>query len=220
MLILGIETSTLSGSIAINNGDKLLIEINQNNNLSHSIWLLESLKKILEETNVDIKDLEAISVSVGPGAFTSLRVGVSTAKSLAYCLNIPLVTISSLEVLALNISFAKIPICPLIDAKRGEIYAAIFKYNNLRLERIKDDFITIIEELSYIIKEPTIFLGTGAIIYKERLINILKNKAIFPLEVLNLPRASLVATLGEQKLKKGDIADLFKVEPIYLRKAL
>ncbi|MDI6785620.1 MAG: tRNA (adenosine(37)-N6)-threonylcarbamoyltransferase complex dimerization subunit type 1 TsaB [bacterium] len=220
MIILGIETSTSAGSVAITSEEKVLAEYTQNNSCSHSVWLISAINTILIDAEIKVKAIEGISISCGPGAFTSLRVGISTAKGLAQNLNIPLAPVSSLEVLASNISFNQINICPIIDAKRKEIYAAFFKYQDYKLKQFSENLI--ISPLSLIekIKEPTIFLGNGTVLYKEILREKLGELAIFLPEIYNLPRGALVATLGEQKIKEGRVPNLFEIEPLYLRKPM
>lgn len=218
MIILGIETSTSVGSVALTSGEKILAEYIQDNNCSHSIWLIPAINAILNDTGIKINTVEGIAISMGPGAFTSLRVGVSTAKGLAQSLNIPLVPVSSLKILAGNISFNQLSICPVIDAKRKEIYTAFFKYQDYELKQISENLITTPASLVEKIKKPTIFLGNGAILYQGILRKELAELAIFPPEIFSIPRAALVAILGEKKIKEGKVPDLFEVEPLYLRK--
>ncbi|MBU0899613.1 tRNA (adenosine(37)-N6)-threonylcarbamoyltransferase complex dimerization subunit type 1 TsaB, partial [bacterium] len=146
--------------------------------------------------------------------------GVSSAKGLAQSLNLPLATISSLEVLAANISFTYLSICPTIDAKRKEVYAAFFKYQDQGLRQITEDLLLTPLDLALKVKEPTIFIGNGVLLYQEILRENLKEKAIFLSEIFSLPRASLVASLGEKKIKEGKAANLFEVEPLYLRSSV
>ncbi|MBU0600082.1 tRNA (adenosine(37)-N6)-threonylcarbamoyltransferase complex dimerization subunit type 1 TsaB [bacterium] len=219
MIVLGIETSTSAGSLAIVDNEKVLAEYTLSS-CSHSVWLMVTIKTVLKDVGLKIKDLQGISTSVGPGAFTSLRVGVSSAKGLAQSLNLPLATISSLEVLAANISFTYLSICPTIDAKRKEVYAAFFKYQDQGLRQITEDLLLTPLDLALKVKEPTIFIGNGVLLYQEILRENLKEKAIFLSEIFSLPRASLVASLGEKKIKEGKAANLFEVEPLYLRSSV
>lgn len=218
MIVLGIETSTSAGSVALTNKEKVLAEYTQDNNYSHSIWLISAIDAILNDAGISLKTIEGISVSEGPGAFTSLRVGISTAKGLAQSLNIPLVLVSSLEVLARNIAFNQLNICPILDAKRGEIYTAFFKYQDYKLRQTTENLIISPLSLFEKIKEPTIFLGNGVALYGEILKEELGELAIFFPEIYNLPRGAMVAILGEKKIKEGRIPNLFEIEPLYLRK--
>lgn len=220
MIILGIETSTSVGSVALTSGEKILAEYIQDNNCPHSIWLIPAIEAILNNTRIKKRAIEGISISIGPGAFTSLRVGISTAKGLAQSLNIPLVPVSSLRILAGNISFSQLSICPIIDAKRKEINVAFFKYQDHELKQISENLITTPASLVEKIKEPTIFLGNGALIYQEILSKELRELAIFLPEIFSIPRAALGAILGEKKIKEGEVPDLFEVEPLYLRKPI
>ena len=126
MKILGIETSMYAGSIAVSEDEKVLGEYYFNTGPSHSEKLMPSIQWLLKELSIDKTGLEAVAVSLGPGSFTSLRIGLASAKGLSYALGIPIIGISTLELMANNVPFAPFRICPLIDARRGEVFAAFF----------------------------------------------------------------------------------------------
>jgi len=166
MKVLGIETSTGSGSVAVLEGDKVLGEFFLNLGPTHSEKLLPMLDWLLKEVGVEKNEIEGIAVSKGPGSFTALRVGISTAKGLAFSLGIPVVGVSSLEVLARNLLYTPLYIYSLIDAKKKEVYAALFRYSDTNLNRITDDILISPDDICEMISERTIFIGNGALLYK------------------------------------------------------
>jgi tRNA threonylcarbamoyladenosine biosynthesis protein TsaB len=218
MTILGIETSTHSGSVSLIEGDKILGEFFLNLGPAHSEKLLPMIDWLLGEVGIEKKRIDGISVSVGPGSFTALRIGISTVKGLAFSLGIPVVGVSSLEVLAMNL-FTSSVICSIIDARKKEVFAAFFKFFEGRLVRVSNDILISPVGLSKMISESTIFIGDGVIPYRDFLMDALGEFALFCPLNLNFPRASSCALIGAQRLKDGREDDLSTLVPLYLRKA-
>jgi tRNA threonylcarbamoyladenosine biosynthesis protein TsaB len=219
MRVLGIETSTHSGSVALVEDNKVLGEFFLDLGPAHSEKLLPMVDCILKEVGMAKKEIEGITVSIGPGSFTALRVGISTAKGLAFSLEIPVVGVSSLETLALNLPFTPFVICPLIDARKKEVFAAFFRFSDGYLIRISDDLLISSQDLSEMICERTVFIGSGAVLYRDLLKDTLGELALFCPSNFNFPRASNCALMGVRKLKNGCEDDLSAFAPRYLRKA-
>ncbi len=219
MRVLGIETSTISGSVAILDDDRVLGELSLNVGPVHSEKLLPVIEWLLKEADVDKKGIEAVSVSTGPGSFTALRIGISTAKALAFSLKIPIVGVSSLEVLASNLIFTPFTICSIIDARKKEVFVGFFRSSDGRLERVSDEMLIAPEIIPNITKEKTIFVGDGAMLYRDSINSALGGFALFCPPHLNMPRAACCAFLGAQKLNKGYKDDLLHLVPRYLRRA-
>ena len=224
MKILAIETSTYSGSIALVSEDTVLGEYYFNIGPAHTEKLVPSIDWLLAELNTEKSDLTGVAVSLGPGSFTSLRVGISTAKGICYSLGIPLVGVSSLKALAMNLPFSAFNICPVIDARRGEVFTAVFRSNNGKIERLAEDMVVAPEKLADMINDNTIFIGDGALLYKDFLEDNLSDGIMFSPFNLNAPRASNVALAEIDKFKEGFdskyIADeVMKMAPHYLRKS-
>jgi tRNA threonylcarbamoyladenosine biosynthesis protein TsaB len=217
MKVLGIETSTGSGSVAVLEGDKVLGEFFLNLGPTHSEKLLPMLDWLLKEVGVEKNEIEGIAVSKGPGSFTALRVGISTAK--AFTLGIPVVGVSSREVLARNLLSTPLYICSLIDAKKKEVYAALFRYSDTNLNRITDDILISPDDICEMISERTIFIGNGALLYRDFLINSLGELALFCPSDINFPKASSCALIGSYMFKNGNKDDLSALAPQYLRKS-
>lgn len=224
MRILAIETSTYSGSIAVLGDESILGEYYFNVGPSHTEKLVPSIDWLLGELSMDKADLTGVVVSLGPGSFTALRVGISTAKGICFSLGIPLIGVSSLKTLAMNLPFAPYNICPVIDARKGEVFTALFSANNGKMERILEDMVISPEGLAENIKEKTIFIGDGALLYKDFLEDNLRGDILFSPLNMNFPRASCAVLSVIDKLKEGldkksEWDELMNLAPHYLRKS-
>lgn len=219
MKVLGIETSTYSESLAVVEDDIVLAEFSLNNGSWHSEKLLPMIEWLLKEAGIDKKKLDGIAISMGPGSFTPLRIGISTAKGIAFSLGIPVVGISSLEVLAWNLLFTPLKICSIIDAKKGEVFAAFFKSNDGNLRRESEDILCSPQHIYGMINERTVFIGSGALLYKDYLKDSLGERAMFCSLNFNLPRVSNCALLGAKMLKNGYRDNVSILAPQYLKRA-
>jgi len=224
MRILAIETSTYSGSIAIVGDESILGEYYFNIGPKHTEKLVPSIDWLISEMDMEKSDLTGVAVSTGPGSFTSLRVGISTAKGICYSLGIPLIGVSSLKNLAMNVSSCSYDICPVIDARKGEVFTAIFRYRNGELERILDDTVVSPEQLVELIKRNTILIGDGALLYKEYLEDNLSHDIMFSPVNINFPRASnlVFSEIGKftgDRDNKYVYSEIMNLAPQYLRKS-
>jgi len=230
MLILAVETSTPTGSVALVefplNGDsspgseKILGEHILNLQTTHSERLMPSIDRLLQESSLSIRDVQGIALALGPGSFTGLRIGVSTVKGLAYALQVPVVGIPTLDALAHNVRFSSSLICPVLDARKKEVYAALFRGDGEgRIVKVTEDWVLAPEELCSRIKERTIFLGNGMELYAGKVREKLGPLALFAPPELSLPRALNVARLSLPKFTKGLTFELFSFTPIYVRRS-
>ena len=219
MIILGIETATMTGGLALIDEEKLISEYTLNMKTTHSSRLMPALDWILKDASLNKNQINGIAISIGPGSFTGLRIGLATAKGLAMGLNIPLVTVPTLDALAYNVTYSPYQICPVLDARKKEVYSAIFRYENGIITRKSPYQVISPDELINQINEKTIMLGDGLNIYGELFHEKLGEFAIFANNSQRLPRASVIAELGLAKLKAGEIADLASSEPLYIRRA-
>jgi len=212
--ILNIETSTKACSVAIHkNGNLIVLKESITENFSHSEKLLVFVEELIETSQIKLVDISAIAVSMGPGSYTGLRIGVATAKGLCYGLNIPLISISTLKSMSLGMSLKMKAdlFCPMIDARRMEVYSAFFDINNIRKRGIQAD---ILDSNSYKneLKEKVIFFGDGSDKAKE----VIKSKnAIFIADFH--PSANFIGMLSYQKFLNSDFEDLAYFEPFYLK---
>jgi tRNA threonylcarbamoyladenosine biosynthesis protein TsaB len=217
MLILGFDTSSPIGSIGIINGEEILAETTFNTFSHHGEWLIPQIKEMLDKVGLEIKAVEGLSVSLGPGSFTGLRIGVATARTLAQTLNLPLVSVSAFEALVSALPACEDFIRPIIESRRQEVYTALYKNNRTGIKEIEPpeviSFNQLIEKLSH--KPKTYLTGPALFTYRERIFKEgLRNIAASPPE-LCYPRGLEIARLGEVKILRGEIPPLDSLEPLY-----
>lgn len=222
MRILAIDSSCSCASCAILNDDKLEAEIYLNHKLQHSIILFPMIEKIIKMVDLTIEDIDGIGVSGGPGSFTGLRIGVSTAKGIAQGGNKKFVAISGLEAMAFQQGAFEGIICPLMDALRDNVYTAFYKWDNGCLNKVYDyNAIHIDEVIEELIKrnEKVMFCGDAVPIHKDLIIQKLKGNAYFAPKALSMPRASAIGELALIKFNNGIEDSIYTFSPIYLRKS-
>lgn len=216
MKILAIDTSSEICSTAILEDDVLIDENNLDNGRTHSENLMPLVDELLKRNNININEIGLISCVVGPGSFTGIRIGVSSMKPIAEVLGISLASITSLEVLAKNVTINdEEKIVSLIDARNNQVYAGIFdKEYNLVEDYIADDIMEVIEKIKKY--ENITFVGNGSILHKELLISNIKN-AKFAEE--NKQSAKNAGLLGYKKYLENNLHTADTIIPIYLRKS-
>ena len=218
MKVLGIDTSTPCGSVGLADDGGVISEYLLNVPVTHSERLLAAIHFVLKEAGCTVKALDGWAVSLGPGSFTGLRIGVSTVKGLAYATGKPVVGVPTLDGLAAQISPTPYLICPILDARKKEVYTAFYRYHEKNLLARLSDYQAIRPEvLIREVKEKTIFIGNGVNTYGEILRNALPSFALFPAAPLHLLHGSMVAKLGLDLLLKKDCLDIATFSPIYVR---
>ncbi len=214
MNILAIDTSALTATVAIVSDDILLGEISTTTKLTHSQTVMPMIDELLKKVSLDISDIDLFACSEGPGSFTGLRIGIGTIKGLAYGLGKEVVGVSTLEALAQNIAFTDLLISPIMDARRGQVYNALYKWNEGRLECLCPPRALSVEELCSGIDEKTVFVGDGVRVYKEKITELLGEKAFFAPPQHCLQRAGSVAFAALSK----EPTDAATLTAVYLRK--
>ena len=217
MLVMGIDTSTTQGGVALLSGQGVICEYTLNIKATYSERLLPLIDRALQDAGITLGQVDGFAVAVGPGSFTGLRIGLSTAKGLAVVGGQPLVGVSTLEAMAWTLPFCAHPVCPILDARKGEIYCALFRHEGDRLIRLMDDTATAPGRLLSRIQQPTVFLGDGLVAYEGLVQSQLKELALFPPLAGRGGRAAAVAELGRRRLLRGDRDDLMQLAPQYLR---
>ena len=218
MNTLAIDTSGKSAGIAILSDHAVLYEIYLNTGLNHSLILLPELDRALKAINMELKDLDLLVTTTGPGSFTGLRIGLSTVKGMALSLQKPLVGVSTLEALVQNICAEDILICPVLNGPMDEIYTALYRYQSgSGYDCILNDRVTLIPSLIKNIDGPVLFLGEGAVRWKRQLMEALPKEARFVPESFNICRTSVIAGIGLQKFHRGETQDMVTLIPSYLR---
>jgi tRNA threonylcarbamoyladenosine biosynthesis protein TsaB len=229
MLILAVETSTPTGSIALvevlaeGAGSprlKIIGETTLNRAETHSSRLMPTIDRLLQETSLSIRGVQALAVGLGPGSFTGLRIAISTVKGLAFALRVPVMGAPTLDVLAQNLPFASIQVCPVLDARKKEVYAALFQGKGEgQLTKVSEDWVLSPEDLCSRITEKTILVGNGGEVYGDVFRDRLGSRVLFAPPELSFPRATNVVRLGLPALRKGETLDLFGFTPIYVRRS-
>ena len=216
---MGIETSTPVCSVALADSDRVMAEYTLDIGVHHSERLLPMVQAILEGSGLQTSDLDGVSVAAGPGSFTGLRIGMSTAKGLCMASRLPLLTVSTLEGLALGAAFAGMPVCAILDARRGEVYAGLYRLEGGRLAPLAPEAAVRLEDLLPDLPRPTLFVGDGASAYQDSILETLDGDARFISRPFSLPRAASIALLGRARLERGEVTDLSEAEPCYLRRS-
>lgn len=216
MNLLIIDTSTTTCSVALTSGERLVSEALINLGKTHASQLLRMADAALGEAGLAIKDLDGIGVALGPGSFTGLRVGLAIVKGLAMAAEKPVYGFSSLAMLAMNLPWAAHPVCPMFDAKKKEVYAALYNCRDLPMPLIDDCVVSpdaFLERLDGV----TIFVGEGALAYRDKIVARLGEKAIFAPSASHLPRASAGACLAREACMRGEALAPAALLPRYLR---
>ena len=215
---LAIDTSTDMASLALVHGSEVLAELTWHSGQNHTVELLPRLAQLLNETKVNLQSASCIIVAKGPGSFNGLRVGISIAKGLAFSLGIPIVGISTLEVDAYQHAETGLPICPILNAGRGEIATAIYQKKDNEWRQLTAEHIATVEALCSQITTKTIFCGEFIPIIATQLREQLKQRAIIPPSAARLRRASFLAELGLRRLEAGNYDNPASLQPLYLRR--
>lgn len=212
MKILSVSTSSNIASVSISENDDCILELNINNNKTHSETLMPLINELFKTTGSNLSDIDAVACDIGPGSFTGIRIGISSIKAIAESLNIPVIGVSSLEALAYNIQNANCKtICSLIDARNNQVYCGIFDKNyNLLENYLADDINVVMQTLNKY--EDIIFVGDGAILHK----NLLK---IENFKSYNVIHSKNIAKCAYNKFKNNNIKTADTIMPLYLRKS-
>ena len=217
MSILALDTATQAGSVALMDQGRTVLSRYFEIGLQHSQRLFVEIEEVLETAGCVLQTLEAIAVSVGPGSFTGLRIGLSTAKGLCLGSGVDLVTVSTLEAVAARLPYARYPVCVILDARKKEVYSALYDMSAGYPQLLSTPRILgpadLLEERA---GQETIYTGDGTSTYAE-LITACPRARLAPLSC-SRPEAWTVGLLAQTKLKSGELADLATTEPEYLRK--
>ncbi len=219
MKILGIESAALVASVAIVENDSLLAEYSVNHKKTHSQTLLPMIDEIVKMTETDLNTLDAIAISGGPGSFTGLRIGSATAKGLGLALNVPLVHVPTVDAMAYTMYGFEGLICPILDAKRGQVYGGLYHFKTefeIEKPQCAIDLKEFIEEINSL-GETVVFLGDGVPVGKTIIEENIKVPYSFAPAHVNRQRAAAVAVLGQQYFNEGKVVAAWEEAPEYLR---
>ena len=220
MKILALDSSGLVASVAIIEDSKLIAEYTINYKKTHSQTLLPMMDEIVRMTETDLNSLDAIVVAKGPGSFTGLRIGAATAKGLGLALKKPIIGIPTVEGLAMNLYGTDALICPLMDARRNQVYTGIYKFLDGKLQVVKEQVPVGIEEIVdalNLIGKEVVFLGDGVPVYKEVIEEKIEVPYCFAPAHVNKQRASAIAVRAIDYWENNQFVDANEFEPEYLR---
>jgi len=217
-MLLAIDTSTDTASLALVQDNQVLAELTWRCGQNHTVELLPQLVHLLNQAKLSLKSLSGVIVAKGPGSFNGLRVGISTAKGLAFSLGIPIVGIGTLEIEAYQHAETGLPICPIFNAGRGEIATAIYQKKYNKWCQLANEQITTVEDLCSRITTKTIFCGEFMPFIATQLRGQLRQRAIIPPLATRLRRAGFLAELGQQRLEAGNYDNPATLQPLYLRR--
>ena len=219
MLILAFETSAKAASVALLEDGKLLGESYQNTGLTHSQTLMVMAENLLSQCGKTVADVTAAAVAAGPGSFTGVRIGVAAAKGFAWGREIPCYGVSTLEAMALSLGVYQGYVCPCMDARRSQVYNALFYVNQGVPERVSEDRAISLAELGTelkSLKEPIFLVGDGSNLCYNALLESVPN-LVLPPEHRMHQRASGVALAARKQVEVGDPGDANALTPNYLR---
>ncbi|MGB2687571.1 MAG: tRNA (adenosine(37)-N6)-threonylcarbamoyltransferase complex dimerization subunit type 1 TsaB [Desulfobacterales bacterium] len=219
MRILAVDTATTSCSVAIVDNTSLLSEFTLAKEETHSKHLMDMIKAALRMSGLNFSDLDGFAVTRGPGSFTGLRIGISTIKGLVVASEKPVVGVSSLEALALQVSYSRDLICPILDARRGEVYFSRYSFLNGHLKKQTKERVAPPDQAVEDLNESCLFVGNGALLYKEMILEKMGELASFAPLIQNTIRASTMAYLSMAKFENNDTDDIEKILPYYIRKS-
>lgn len=220
MILLALDTTTFAGSVALLENTKLLAEVDIDSAKTYSERLLPAVDFILNTNGLSLKDMDGFALAAGPGSFTGIRIGLSTVKSFSYASGKPIAPVSTLKALAWKLRHPQSHLlCPLLDAKKGEIFAALFESKGGKFKEIVPQGSYLPDRFFSLLPSHRIvfFIGNGVDAYRDKIFEYFKDKARFP------SRSPFVAfevgRLGYELLKEGKGLSFQEVKPFYFRKS-
>lgn len=214
MNILAVDSSALTATVAVCIDGEVKGEMSFTTSLTHSETIMPMIDEVLKRTNLTINDIDLFACSEGPGSFTGLRIGIGTVKGLSYGLGKKVCGVSTLEALAHNVAFTDFLIAPIMDARRSQVYNALYRFENGKLSEIAAPRALSVEELCAELKEKTVFVGDGVKAYKDKISALMGENALFAPPQHCLQRAASVAVAALDKEAVSPEA----LSVVYLRK--
>lgn len=217
MRILALDTASATGSVALLDGERLVAEVLLNVNTTHSERLLDQVDQVLVAGDMSLFDLDLLAVVRGPGSFTGLRVGLATAKGLAQAARLPVYGISTLQLLAMNLPLCSVPVCAFLDARKQEVYSALFTWKDGLPLATGPELVARPDKILLQLEGEVALVGDGVSIYRTLIDQILGGRALLPDVCHHQPRASAAAVLAA-RLYQGDAqSSASQLTPVYIR---
>lgn len=223
MKIIAIDSSGLVATVAIATDDTMIAEYTVNHKKTHSQTLLPMLDEIKKMTELDLNEIDAIAIAAGPGSFTGLRIGSATAKGLGLALDKPIIEVPTVDALAMNMWGTSDVICPIMDARRNQVYTGIYEFDtDDRLSVLHEQFAEDIGVVVGILNEigrPVVFLGDGVPVYRDEIVSKITVPCRFAPAHMSRQRAGALATLAIGYYKEGKTVSAADHKPEYLRQS-
>lgn len=220
MRIIAVDSSGLVATVAVVEDDSMIAEYTINYKKTHSQTLMPMLDEIVKMTSIDLSTIDAIAVAAGPGSFTGLRIGSATAKGLGLALNIPVIGVPTVDALAYNLWDTDKIICPIMDARREQVYTGLYEFEGDGYETIEGQMAIAVSELMDKVNEigrEVIFLGDGVPVYGQLIESLAKVPVHFAPAHMSRQRAGAVGVLGLKLYKEGKYETAAEHKPEYLR---
>ena len=221
MKVLALDTSGPNCSVAVIDEEKVIANFNLNIGITHSEILLPLVDELNKFSKLTLNDIDVYACNVGPGSFTGLRIGIATIKGFALSLNKPVISVPTLTSLAYNVPYFDGTICAVLDAKNDNVYSALFKFENT--PKMIGDYLTdSVEQLVDELKKydsKILFVGSGAVAFKDKFIQEFGNRAYFMPYHLNEQSAVSVAKIALEKAINNEYDNVDSLHPLYLRKS-
>lgn len=220
MKILALDSSGMVASVAVVQDGDLLVEYTVNHKKTHSQTLLPMLDAAVQMIQLKLDTIDAIAVASGPGSFTGLRIGSATAKGLGLALDKPLIGVPTTQALAYNLYGTSGVICPIMDARRNQVYTGIYAFADGQMQILKDQMAADIHQVIETLNgtgQPVTFCGDGVSVYREEIEQHIQVPVCFAPAHVNRQRAGAVAALAMEYLKEGRIQTAAEHRPDYLR---
>jgi tRNA threonylcarbamoyladenosine biosynthesis protein TsaB len=220
MWTLAIDTSTKTASVALLRHGEVIAEVFTSFGTHHSATLLPVVENICNMSRIKVEEMDLYVCTIGPGSFTGIRIGMATVKGFALAMGKPVAGVSTLDALALNLAGSRATLCPMLDARKNQIYTALYRMQENTLpQKISEETVTEIKDFLLSIDDDVIFLGDGAEKYAKIIKEMLGGKARFAAGIQNCIRASMVGLLGESIFRNGGGMDPVSLVPKYLRRS-
>lgn len=220
MRIIAVDSSGLVATVAVIEDESMIAEYTINYKKTHSQTLMPMLDEIIKMTDIDLESIEAIAVAAGPGSFTGLRIGSATAKGLGLALGIPVIGVPTVDALAYNLWDTDKIICPVMDARREQVYTGIYEFEDDGYKIIEGQMAIAVSELMDKINglgREVIFLGDGVPVYKDLINSLAKVPVFYAPAHMSRQRAGAVGVLGIKLFKEGKYETAAEHKPDYLR---
>lgn len=208
------------GGVAIADEEAgLIAELRLNVKTTHSERLMTVIDQAIVQSGLTMDMIDVFSVAIGPGSFTGLRIGLGTVKGLSFSTGKPVVAIPTLEAFAWNFPYCEYPVCLMLDARKGEVYAAVFRWDGNGFHREMEDTSIIPEQLLKRLAGITLFAGEGALLYRDVISTVMKDRAVIAPPAVMVPSPGNVAVLGLAKAADGEFISVQEAAPLYIRRS-